>query len=58
MTLDELREGLTAIVRRQLAEEGNSDIEVDHSEADRLLLEFIGDHEVWRLFGEIEMWYA
>lgn len=34
------------------------DPEADHCNADKLLLEFINDPEVSRLFHDIEKWYA
>lgn len=53
MTLEELKEKLKAIIDRQ----SNRDTERDHIEADGLLLEYINDEEVTRLFEEIEKWY-
>lgn len=43
---------------KKLAEKVNFVPEGDHVEADKLLLEYINDPEVTRLFNEIEKWYA
>lgn len=45
-------------VLAQKTEDGLEEQDIDHPEADRLLLEFIGDEEVTRLFNTIEKWYA
>lgn len=34
------------------------DIEVNHVEADELLLDFINDKDINEAYGDIEKWYA
>lgn len=41
---------------KELSEGG--DVEINHGEADDLLLEFIGDKEISDAYNEIEKWYA
>lgn len=53
MTIQELRAELKAIEARE-----SCDPEKDHNDADNLLLKYINDDEVDRLFNSIEMWYA
>lgn len=36
----------------------NMDTELGHSEADKLLLEYIDDKDIKRKFDEISKWYA
>jgi hypothetical protein len=63
MTKDELLEKLTKIYIRQdglrLDEEGfsKSNPDEDHMEADSLLLEYISDERITKIFNEIEKWY-
>ncbi len=36
---------------------GGQDVMLAHEEADRLLLEFIGDAEITAVYGDIDKWY-
>lgn len=36
----------------------DGDPEASHSEADKALLDYIGDKEVTKLFDDIKKWYA
>lgn len=36
----------------------SGDEEIDHSNADRILLEYINDEEVTKAFHDIDKWYA
>jgi hypothetical protein len=62
MNVDELIAGLRAIKERQdaaeAADNGYSDKEAEHQEADGLLLRFIANDQVTRAFGAINKWYA
>lgn len=49
-------EQLREISKRQ--ENGYSDIEADHAEADRVLLSVISDEEIEAEFEAITKWYA
>jgi len=53
MTKEELIEEL-----KKIASRGSYDIEVNHAEADDLLLEYINDEEVTKAYSSIEKWYA
>lgn len=53
MTIEELREGLLKILNRT-----GQDEEVDHADADDLLLEYINDREVTDTYEAIDKWYA
>jgi hypothetical protein len=53
MTRDELLAKL-----RELGDRVGFGTESDHIEADRALLEYIGDPEITEAFGNIEKWYA
>ncbi len=53
MTLKQLIEGLKEIRGR-----AEYDPERSHSDADDLLLEFIGDPEVKEIYDQIDKWYA
>ena len=53
MTLDELKAGLTEIATRN-----GGDPESDHLQADSLLIDYINDPEVERLFDSINKWYS
>jgi hypothetical protein len=53
VTIKELRDRL-----REIAERPLNDPEISHGEADDLLIEYIGDEEVSKLFNKIEKWYA
>lgn len=50
MTLDELQDQLRALI-------DHGDPVEDHSTADRLLLEYIGDDEVTKAFERIDKFY-
>ncbi len=56
MTRKKLIEELEKIVKEQ--EQGKTDKESDHAEADELLLKYIGNSKVTDLFKSIEKWYA
>lgn len=58
MTKDELLKALKEINDRQYFDLGFTDCDEDHQEADKLLLEFINDEEVTKIFLDIEKWYA
>lgn len=48
-------------LRRELADLGRkygNDMERAHSDADRLLLQYIGDEEVSKIFHSYPFWYA
>jgi len=50
---------LALIERLKLASEtADTDTEQGHEDADSILLEFINDEEVSKLYGEIKKWYA
>lgn len=53
MTIEELRESL-----EELAEDEDYEPENTHVEADRLLLEYIGDRRVTELFDALDKFYA
>ena len=53
MTRDALLQVLREIVARD-----SGDIEVDHAEADKALLEFINDDEIAAAYAAIDKWYA
>lgn len=36
----------------------DTDPELSHQEADRLLLEYINNEEVTKLFNDLERWYS
>lgn len=52
MTVEELIEALEAIARER------ADLEIDHLNADDLLLAYIADPRVTAAFESIEKWYA
>jgi hypothetical protein len=52
MSIEELREKLIK------AFNGPGDKELTHMDADDLLLEYINDPEVTRIFNEADKWYA
>ena len=56
MTIEELIEKLQAIAK--LESQGGNDIEANHVNADKLLLEFINNPEVERIYNSFEKWYA
>ncbi len=60
MTNDELLFRLKVIKEQQdkLTKTGYGDIEMDHVEADELLLKYINDKEVTAMFESIHKWYA
>lgn len=53
MRIEDLRDALAEISQRK-----SGDPEGDHRQADELLLEYIGDREVERLFDLIRKWYS
>jgi hypothetical protein len=53
MTIEELRQKLD-----EIAIIGGRDPEVEHSAADELLVRYINDPEVTKIYGDIEKWYA
>ena len=57
MTLEELRAELQQMVDQEEGS-GYPDLEVQHMRADALLIKYIGDPEVARLFDELGKWYA
>jgi hypothetical protein len=58
MTIRTLRKKLKEIRDRQNRTHTYSDVETDHAEAEELLLQFIGDKTVRKIWEEIDMWYA
>lgn len=56
VTLAELKKSLEEILARSKV--GGYDEEGEHSKADWLLLEYIGDEEVSRVFSSIPRWYG
>ena len=52
MTIEELRDKLRSIVDK------GDDPEGDHIDADRLLLKYINDRRVTKLFRSIHKWYC
>ena len=52
MTVNELKQKLTE------AEDKLPDFEVVHGRQDDLLLEFVGDEEVTKIFNRTTKWYA
>lgn len=53
MTKEELIDKLKACQA-----DGEWDAQMAHREADKLLLEYIADHDVWDAFTSIKRWYA
>lgn len=53
MNIQELKEKLEVIKAR-----GGRDKEADHGDADNLLLEFVGDEKITKIYNDIEKWYA
>jgi hypothetical protein len=53
MTIEELRRALVEAVSEQPI-----DMESAHRNCDDLLLKYIGDPEVSRIYSETEFWYA
>ena len=43
---------------KELTESGNTDSEALHAEADELLLNYINDPEIEKVFEEVPRWYA
>lgn len=58
MNKDELLEALEEIRNRQRFPEYVNTCEEDHFEADGLLLKYIDDVRITKLFNQIEKWYA
>ena len=61
MTLDQLKARLREIAdRTKQYDDGSTDTEADHIDADNALLAFLEtiDPEVGVLFGRIKKWYA
>lgn len=58
MELNELKEKLLEIYRVQNEESSGGDFDDHHMDADALLLQYIADKEVTRIFNSIEKWYA
>ena len=56
MTLEKLIHQLTVIAERN--KKRPTDKEQDHLEVDRLLLEYIKNDDVTRLFDGLDIWYA
>lgn len=59
MTIEELRNALrhsSEAVRTTSF--GSVDVEADHARQDELLLEYINDPEVTKIFEDSEKWYA
>lgn len=52
MSIEKLIEELNKIAKNAYDEES------DHSQADKLLLEFINNEEVTKAFNSIDKWYA
>lgn len=52
MNVEELIEKLKEL------QKSNNGKHMNHIEADNLLLDFIGDEDVYRAFKKIEKWYA
>lgn len=58
MTIRQLRKALREIEKRQGRGMRGSDIESDHGEADDLLLAYIQDKTVDRIWSNLKLWYA
>lgn len=54
MTIEELLIGLDYLRRHN----SSGDVEVNHIEADRFLLDYINDERVTKAFEAINKWYA
>lgn len=46
------------LIRRLKKLQSSSDIEVAHIEADRLLIEYIGDKAIAKAFEDVPRWYS
>ena len=53
MTIEELRQKL-----QEIKNNAGADVEGQHSDADRLLIKYINDAQVTKIFDDIEKWYA
>ena len=53
MTIEELIAGI-----KKINKEEDGDPETSHFEIDKLLLKFIGDPEIEKLYGKLPKWYA
>ena len=46
------------LIERLQSDCHTGDIEIDHSNADDLLIEFINDDDVRRAYEDVDKWYA
>lgn len=58
--IDELSDGMTRdeLLSKLRSLQGSTDPEMSHSEADKLLLAYIGDEEIAEAFDAVPAWYA